>query len=301
LSIFNRYAGFNVANVVPGPETLVGVMKRRSRGIGLSGAYPVTGSLSVGMGFEAERDSITDIAANTATTKSLRSELAPFVLFDNTRGLGADTRGYRLSYSQAWNGSLFLKSLDSTRRSIKLTRYLDDPWTKGKNSFAFHLQGSWVRPRGSGPLLLERRYYPGDERVRGFSRGSLGPWVAVPGNSNLQAAGADTVLGVSTEYRVPIGDALSGAGFFDLGWTHLDPKDAAQLGSGARLIDATNGVLRASVGGELRLQLPIIRQPARMIFSWNPLRLNTVWPSPSSVLRLVEPKTSLRFALGSFY
>jgi hypothetical protein len=55
------------------------------------------------------------------------------------------------------------------------------------------------------------------------------------------------------------------------------------------------------LGGELRLQLPVIRQPARMIFSWNPLRLNTVLHSPASVLQLTEPKTSLRFALGSFF
>jgi hypothetical protein len=120
------------------------------------------------------------------------------------------------------------------------------------------------------------------------------------GNS-LQAAGADTVLGLSTEYRVPIRGPLSGAAFFDLGWTHLNPAAVGQLGIGARLINRTNGRLRASLGGELRLQLPMIHQPARLIFSWNPLRLNTFFSSPTSVLRLVEPRTSLRFALGTFY
>jgi outer membrane protein assembly factor BamA len=109
------------------------------------------------------------------------------------------------------------------------------------------------------------------------------------------------VLGFSTEYRVPIRGALSGAGFFDLGWTHLNPKDAAQLGTGSRLIDATNGILRASLGGELRVQVPMIRQPARLIYSWNPLRLNTLFSTPSSVLHLAEPKTTMRFALGAFY
>jgi outer membrane protein insertion porin family len=283
LSVFNRYAGFNVANVVPGPESLVQALKKRSRGVGLSGAYPVTGNLSVGMGFETERDSITGVSTST---KALRSEVAPFVLFDRTRDAG--TRGYRLSYSQAWDGSLFLKSLDSTRKTVQVTRYAGDPWTKGRNSFAFHLQGSWVRASGGGPLFLERRFYPGDESVRGFSRGSLSPWMSVPGSSGLQPGGADTVLGFSAEYRVPIRGALSSVGFFDIGWTHLNPKDAAQLGTGARVIDETNGVLRASAGGELRLQLPRLHQPARMIFSWNPLRL-------------AEPKSSLRFALGTLY
>ena len=298
LSVFNRYAGFNVANLVPGPDSLVQVLRSRSRGVGLSEAYPVTGSLQIGMRFEAENDSITGVAESVPP---LRSEVAPFVAFDRTRGVGPETRGYKLSYSEGFDGSLFLRSLDSTRKSFQMTRYLDDPWTNSRNSFAFHLQGSWVQPSGGGPLFLERRFYPGDETVRGFSQGSLSPWASVPGNTGAQPAGADTVLGFSTEYRVPIRGALSSAAFFDLGWTHLDPKDAAQLGTGASLIDATNGILRASVGGEIRLQLPMIHQPARMIFSWNPLRLNTLFRSSSSVLRLADPKTSLGFALGAFY
>jgi hypothetical protein len=40
-------------------------------------------------------------------------------------------------------------------------------------------------------------------------------------------------------------------GFVDFGWTHLNQKDVAQAGTGARLIDAANGILRASLGGEL--------------------------------------------------
>ncbi len=229
------------------PDTLVGVLRRRSTGAGLTGAYPITTSLQIGLGFQAERDWITDVSpANTVPRQSWRSELAPFVLFDRTRGSGSDTRGYRLSYSQGWDGSLFLRSLDSTRESVQLTHYAGDPLTHGRNSFAFHIQGSWVRPNGDSPLLLERRFYPGDETVRGFSRGALTPWAAVPdgANSALQASGADTVLGFSTEYRVPMRGALNSAAFFDLGWTRIDPKDTEQLGTGASLIEETNSAAR---------------------------------------------------------
>jgi outer membrane protein assembly factor BamA len=52
---------------------------------------------------------------------------------------------------------------------------------------------------------------------------------------------------------------------------------------------------------ELRFQLPVIQQPARFIFSWNLLRLNTFFQKPTSILQLVEPQTSFRFALGAFY
>lgn len=304
LSVFNKYAGFNVANVVPGPEDLIGVLRKRSRGVGLTGAYPVTDALQLGLGFEARRDSITDLSsAQSVTSASLKSEVAPFVVYDRTTGRGSDLRGYAVGYSHALNGSLFLKSLDSMRQSVQYTHYVDDPFSNGRNSFVFHVQGSRVRPHGGGDLLLERRFYPGDESIRGFSRGSLSPWAMVPSGAgySLQAAGADTVLGFSTEYRVPIKGPVSGVGFFDLGWSRLNPKGAAQLGTGARLIEGANGVLRASLGGELRVQLPMINQPARMIFSWNPLRLNTLFGAGASPLRLIEPKTSFRFALGSLF
>jgi outer membrane protein insertion porin family len=305
LSVFDRYTNFNVANIVPGPENLVSVLLRRSAGAGLSGAYPLTTNLQAGLGFQVKHDSITNSSpgAGVVPGRSFRSELAPFLLFDRTTGLGPATRGHRLSYSEGLDGSAFLRSIDSTRESVQVARYMGDPFTNGRNSFAFQLRGSLVRPHAGGPLFLENRFYPGDETVRGFSRGSLSPWVAVPDGSGdaLEAAGADSVLGFSTEYRVPISGPLSGVGFFDLGWTHLDPAAVSQLGTGARLIQQTNGLLRASLGGELRLQLPMIRQPARLIFSWNPLRLNTLFRTPSSVLNLVEPSTSIRFALGAFY
>jgi outer membrane protein insertion porin family len=305
LSVFDRYTDLSVANIVPGPENLVSVLLRRSAGAGLSGAYPLTTNLQAGLGFQIEHDSITNSSpgAGIVPGRSFRSEVAPFLLFDKTTGLGPAARGYRLSCSQDWDGSVFLRSIDSTRESVRVSRYFGDPFTNGRNSFAFQLQGSLVRPHAGGPLFLENRFYPGDETVRGFNRGSLSPWVAVPNGSEdmLQAAGADSVLGFSTEYRVPIRGPLSGAAFSDLGWTHLDPGAVSQLGTGARLIQQTNGLLRASLGGELRLQLPVIQQPARMIFAWNPLRLDTFFNDNKSVLHLVESRTSLRFALGTFY
>ena len=170
LSVFNRYAGFNVANVVPGPESLVGVFRKRSRGIGLTGSYPVTNRLEAGLGFRGQRDFITDSSnPDAAPVKSMRSELAPFVLYDRTTGTGAERRGSVVSYSQSWDGSLFLRSLDSMSNSVQFTHYAADPFTNGRNSFAFHFHGAWARRNGGGPLFMERRFFPGDENVRALT------------------------------------------------------------------------------------------------------------------------------------
>jgi len=99
-------------------------------------------------------------------------------------------------------------------------------------------------------------------------------------------------MGFSTEYRVPLSGPWSGVGFFDLGWSRLS------AGAEGALVRATSGLLRASAGGELRLQLPVIGAPARLIFAWNPLRLDTVIRSGDRALRLADPRAAVRFALG---
>jgi outer membrane protein insertion porin family len=307
LSVFNRYTKVNVANLVPGPDALVSVFRRHNAGIGMTGSYPLTMSLEAGLGFQVEKASIRDesVFSVASTRKSWRSEVAPSLVFDRTRGSGDATRGSRIAYGQAFNGSLFLKSLDSTTESLHVTHYMDDPFSHGRNSFAFRFKAGLARPTSGAPLSLERRFYPGDEVVRGFTQGSLSPWIAAlnpdGAGHSLQPAGADTVIGFSTEYRVPIRGPVSSAAFFDLGWTHLNSGNATIFGGGSKLLEHTNGLWRASLGGELRVQLPIVNQSARFIFSWNPLRLNTFFQNPTSIIRLVEPKTSFRFALGTPY
>jgi outer membrane protein assembly factor BamA len=134
--------------------------------------------------------------------------------------------------------------------------------------------------------------------VRGFPRGGMSPW-AYQSDPQLapRPAGADSVLGFSAEYRIPIHGPLSAAAFVDLGWSSLSAKSAA-LDTSSRLISTTNRLWRASVGGEFRLQLPVIQQPGRLIFSWNPLRLDKLIGGISSPLRLADPRGSIRFALG---
>ncbi len=306
LSAFNRFTNFNVANIVPGPESLVQVLSRRTTGASLSGAYPITSKLQGGMGVLVARDTITGEEQQGPAMPAgpvNRADLAPFLLYDSTTGIGPETRGYRVGLSHTFSGNDFFRSLDSTSDSVQLARYVSDPWSHGRNSFAFMLQASSVRPHGGAPLFLDRRFFPGDESVRGFQAGGLSPWAYVPGNSTspLQPTGADTMLGFSSEYRVPVYGALSAVAFFDLGWSHVSPFEASQLGTGARLVEATNGLLRASLGGELRLQLPMIRQPARLIFAWNPLRMRGAVQNPTSLYRLTDPRGVVRFALGSLF
>lgn len=152
-----------------------------------------------------------------------------------------------------------------------------------------------VRARPGGELSADQKYYPGGELARGFGQGGLSPWRFGSGDSSsrLEPAGADSFAGVSMEYRAPLHGSLSGVGFFDVGWTRLGPAGAA--------IEPTNRVLRASTGAELRLQLPYVRQPARLIFAWNPLRLDTLVQTSTGPLRVADPRRAVRFAFGEIF
>jgi len=172
-----------------------------------------------------------------------------------------------------------------------MSYYAGDPLTAGRNAFAVHFEASSLVPAGARLLPPDERFFPGGEVVRGFTRGALSPWAA--GASGVRPTGADTLGVVSAEYRIPLYGPVHSVLFGDLGWSRIGVRQAP-----AR-IDATNGLFRASLGGEVRLDLPWLHQPARLIFAWNPLRLDTWIDGSGAPVHLADPRRIVRFALGN--
>jgi outer membrane protein assembly complex protein YaeT len=300
LSIFSRLINYNVASLVPDAPDLIHVLRHRSTGMGLSGAYPITSTLQVGLAAQFQHLTISEESSGSILQESVqnRLDLSPTFFYDSTHGTGPAMRGTRFAFVHSWSGTDMLRNLDSTAQSVRFSQYVRDPISGGRNSFAFGLQAARIRPRNGAPLTQDRRFFPGDEIVRGFRRGGLTPW-AYPSDTQTSPTplGADSVLGVSAEYRVPIQGPLSAAAFIDLGLGRLSRKNL-DSSMAASLIDQTNGILRGSLGGELRLQLPMIHQPGRVIFSWNFLRLSTLIWSKGGMFRLADPRGTIHFALG---
>ncbi len=302
LSGVHRLTNLNVANLVPGPQGLVGVFRSRTSGGGLSGSYPLTSRLTTGLGLSVSKQTVIPQTSPpdqaVVQPDPVRFDLSQSLAFDSTGGSG-QPRGYRVAMGHTWSGTSFLKNVDSTQDYFVLKTYKRDPILGEGNVWAFRLQGMAALPRGAGGLPIERRILPGDELVRGFRGGGLSPWSYTSGNIP-QPAGADTVAGGSIEYRFRIRGPLGGAAFADAGWSSLSSEDAGAA-EPLRIVSATNRVLRLSTGGELRVQLPGVRQPARFIFSWNPLRLNAWAPGPSGPIRFSDPRRSIRFAFGNVF
>jgi outer membrane protein assembly complex protein YaeT len=295
LSAFHRLTNINVSGIVPDSRDVIGVFRRRSTGVGLSGTYPVTSRIHIGLGYQ---DEIRDIAREgQPESRFARSEVSPMFVLDDSRGTGPATRGYRATLARSWTGTGFFESVQAAREAFEVSTYLDDPWGR-KNSLAFRLQGA-IAHSGGRPLAEDLRFYPGTELARGFPQGGLTAWSLPAGGSasNLTPAGADTYFGFSAEYRVPIHGALSGAAFLDAAWTRLGTTTSD---GPAAVLRKTSGILRASMGGELRVQLPVIRQPARLVFAWNPLRLDRLIDGAPS-FRVADPRGAVRFILGGMF
>ncbi len=289
LSVFHRLTDYNVASVVPDAGDVVNLMRRKSTGFQLGGSYSVTRRATAGLTFAHERGSVE--TAGTDTPYALTT-LSPAISLDLAPGTS-------LALSRSWTGDWLFRTLFSTGESFRLQSRFRDPWTSGRNSFSFRLHGTALRSRGASTLPLGQRLFPGDEVVRGFGRGGMSVWGhdSSSGSASVTPLGADGLLGLSSEYRVPLRGRLSGTAFFDLGWSRLS-QNAARASDP---LAESNGILRGSLGGELRLQLPLLDQPARMIFAWNPLRLGAAIVGDSGSLVLKDPSHAIRFALGGIY
>lgn len=143
--------------------------------------------------------------------------------------------------------------------------------------------------------------------------------IAIPVN-NITLPGGDTELFGNFEYRVRIVGPVTLAPFMDMGmdFVALDsqlkvaPTSLTQLSStvfgcpaianfqcagGSRLpfsaalpvVSGTNFVPRMSTGLELQVLLPIVQQPFRIYYAYNPLTLNTIVTSPSPITRGMFP------------
>ena len=164
------------------------------------------------------------------------------------------------------------------RSSAEYSHIFRDPIFAPTGAWAFRTTFSGAGSyRGDMPFYA--RIFSGDELVRGFRPGELGPYAvaarsAANGATTFSASpsGANLIGATNAEYRFPIGGGTEAAAFFDLGSGFLFPN---WLGSTKPLLlGATNGVLHGSTGFELGWTVPGVQVPVRAYYSLNVLRLN---------------------------
>jgi outer membrane protein assembly factor BamA len=156
-------------------------------------------------------------------------------------------------------------------------------------------------------LPLASRLFDGDNLVRGFRRGGLGPYILVrqakpDGTTEVRGdlSGANLVVAANAEYRVPLEAHTEVAAFADGGTGWLLPHWLG--GPRPEILEGTNGILRSSAGIEVRVRLPVLNQTVRVYYAANPLRFARAIMLPGGVaVRPDEGRQTLGWGLGTFF
>jgi outer membrane protein insertion porin family len=296
--------------------------------IGSSYTYQKIGISSIASGFEPYALSqFAGLAPSgnpySALSGIIRSEITPMLSYNSTNNYFYPTRGTRFSLSSAIAGGILGGDFSMVRPAVEYSHFVPDRWlTRGHNIFAFHFQGQYIQSYNNSSVpFFDRFFIGGENTIRGFDIRSISPIAVISaplydskGNPLIDLktglplisqpiptpVGGDTVGIFNFEYRIPIAGPLAFAAFYDLGFNRLSRIQS--LGSfGASTVEVvglTNNALRGSTGLEIQFTLPVVNAPFRLIFAYNPQRLDNSVKIGNSYYLLKEPRHDVKFTVG---
>ncbi len=221
----------------------------------------------------------------------------------------------RLEVSGAFAGGPLRGNEQTLRGSAEYARLGRDPFSGGRNAWAFRGLVAGVAPHSGATLAVHNRLFGGGQLVRGLRDAELAPYASRTTSdsegrphSRVTAIGGDFLVAANSEYRIPLEPAnrVQVAAFLDAAsaWSLL------QL-AGGELLQATSGRPRATSGVELRWQLPesllgmpnpLARETLRLHYAVDVLRWGRklLLPDGNSFL-LPERRSAFGWALGQMF
>ncbi|HYL10950.1 MAG TPA: POTRA domain-containing protein [Candidatus Acidoferrales bacterium] len=217
-----------------------------------------------------------------------------------------DTGRERFDSSASVSGGWLGGNNNDLHATLEYARLGHDPLSNGRNTWGFRTSFAGVSSY-HGDLPYQERLFTSSNLVRGFRTGELAPYAVTESTDangknifHAQSPGANLTGAANAEYRIPLFARTETAGFFDAGsartlsnWLGPDRPN---------LLGGSNGVFRASTGLQLQWMVPGVRQPVRLYYAYNPLRLTRVFSlADGSLFRPNDRKTALGWAFGSLF
>jgi outer membrane protein insertion porin family len=160
------------------------------------------------------------------------------------------TRGTMYLASCKFSGGILGGEIDLVKPRFEFTRF--QPLWSG-HVFGFHVEYQFVKPREGSDLPFWERFYLGGERsIRGYEIYSIGPR-----NEQFRNIGGDKSLVFNVEYIIPVGGPLYAIFFYDGGNAYGSEQKVSLRN------------LYTSAGLEMRIFVPALRIPFRLIFAYN--------------------------------
>jgi outer membrane protein insertion porin family len=160
------------------------------------------------------------------------------------------SRGSLILASVKFAGGPLGGDVDLIKPRFEFTHYQP---TFGEQRFGIHLEYSFNRTYGDSSIPYWERFYLGGERsIRGYEIYTIGPR-----NEEGQNLGGDKSLVFNAEYIIPIGGPIYSIFFFDIGNALANDQKFSFR------------EMFYSAGLEMRIFVPALRVPFRLIFAYN--------------------------------
>jgi outer membrane protein insertion porin family len=200
------------------------------------------------------------------------SSLSPTIYYSTVDSPIFPTRGTKYLFTYRYSGGFLGGDVNLHRTRLQFVKFI--PIGK-RHTLGMQFVHEGISAFGDTPVPLYEKIFLGGERsIRGFDIYRIGPR-----NEYGAVIGGNKALYLNLEYLIPLNQQVSFVFFYDVG-------NAYDFG---QPIDLKN--VYSSMGMELKIFVPMLNVPFRLIFSYNP-----------RVLLPDESNFAFRFAVGpSFY
>jgi outer membrane protein insertion porin family len=223
------------------------------------------------------RDSLGDSATTQLSTlfldsgRHIESRITPAFVHNTVDNPYTPRSGRRLSINMPVAGGILGGTTSYIRPEAEAILYF--PHTR-RTALGVRLNGGMLRPYGGTRALpYYLRYVMGGEyQIRGVELRSVGPV-----DENQRVVGGDKFVLFNAEYYLDVFGPVRALLFHDAGqaFAETEPIDLRQL--------------RTSTGVELRVIVPMLNVPFRLIYAWNIYR------------DAFQPARALKFAVGTTF
>jgi outer membrane protein insertion porin family len=201
----------------------------------------------------------------------IESRVEPTLVYDTVDSPFMPRRGMRLTGGTRLAGGMLGGTVNYMRPEVELIMYR--PHTR-RTAIGVRGQIGYLHPYAGTEVLPQYlRYFLGGEyQIRGFDLRTVGPI-----NDKNQLVGGNKFVLFNAEYYLDIMSQVRALAFHDAGQA-FDESTRINLRE-----------LRTSTGVELRVVLPVVNMPMRLIYSWN------LYRDP------FQPPKGFRFAVGTTF
>jgi outer membrane protein insertion porin family len=203
--------------------------------------------------------------------RHIESRITPSFVHNTVDNPMMPHRGVRFTVSSALAGGFLGGTTDYIKPDVEAIAFI--PHT-ARTALGLRVNAGFVRPFGSTRLLpYYLRYFLGGEyQIRGVDIRTVGPT-----DADNRALGGDKFVLFNAEYYFDITGAVRALVFHDAGQAYSERQS----------IDLRQ--LRTSSGVELRVVVPMLNVPFRLIYAWNIYR------------DTFQPARAFKFAVGTTF